>query len=53
MAVHSDRFCKRCSKKVRMVRCEVCKGQGGSLFSQCNSGCSRKGWLCPTHGKNY
>lgn len=53
MAVYSDKQCPKCRKKVRMVRCEVCKGRGGGLFSQCFSGCNRKGWLCPTHGKNY
>jgi hypothetical protein len=36
-----------------MIRCEICKGRGGSATTQCRSGCNRKGWLCPTHGKNY
>lgn len=53
MAVVQDRYCAKCRKKVRMVRCEVCKGTGGGSFSQCNSACDRKGWLCPTHGKYY
>ncbi len=53
MAVTEDRHCPKCGKRVRMTRCEACKGTGGGQFSQCNSGCNRKGWLCPTHGKNY
>jgi hypothetical protein len=56
MAVMEDRWCPKCKKKVRMTRCEVCKGRGGSgglLASQCRSSCNQHGWLCPTHGKNY
>ena len=53
MAVVEDRFCGKCGKKVRMVRCETCKGTGGSSTTQCKSGCNQKGWLCPVHGKNY
>ena len=52
-----ERYCPKCKKKVRMTRCEVCKGTGGSgvgMFgSQCRSACNQHGWLCPTHGKNY
>ena len=29
MAVTQDRWCPKCKKKVRMTRCEVCKGTGG------------------------
>jgi hypothetical protein len=47
------RYCDRCKKKVSMTRCEVCKGRGGSTFTQCRSACNQKGWLCPTHGKYY
>ncbi len=56
VAVYEDRYCAKCKKKVRMTRCEVCKGTGGSggiMPSQCRSGCNQHGWLCPTHGKNY
>lgn len=53
MAVTKDMYCSKCKKSVRMNRCEVCKGTGGGVMSQCNSACGRKGWLCPTHGKNY
>jgi len=51
--MEQDRYCPKCKKNVRMKRCEVCKGTGGGSMSQCNSGCNRHGWLCPTHGKNY
>jgi hypothetical protein len=53
MAITQDRHCGKCGKRVRMTRCEVCKGTGGGLTTQCNRSCGRKGWLCPTHGKNY
>ena len=53
MAVYSDKYCGKCGKKVRMTRCEACKGTGGGSFSQCRSGCNQHGWLCPRHGKNY
>jgi len=53
MAVTKEVWCPRCKKKVRMNRCEVCKGTGGSWLTQCNSACNRHGWLCPTHGKKY
>lgn len=53
MAVTEDKHCSKCGKKVRMTRCEVCKGTGGSSTTQCNNACGRKGWLCPRHGKNY
>ena len=53
MAVTQDRYCAKCRKKVRMTRCEVCRGTGGGLSSQCNKACNRKGWLCPRHGKWY
>lgn len=46
-------YCSKCRKNVQMERCEVCKGTGGGRYSQCIKGCGRKGWLCPTHGKNY
>ena len=48
-----DRYCPKCGKKVRMTRCEVCKGRGQTATTQCRSGCNMHGWLCPTHGKNY
>ena len=50
-----DRYCPKCRKKVRMTRCEACKGRGTTATTQCNSanGCNRKGWFCPVHGKNY
>jgi len=59
MAVTEDRYCPKCRKTVRMTRCEVCKGTGGSgvpgviTWTQCRSACNQHGWLCPTHGKNY
>jgi hypothetical protein len=56
MAVTEERYCPKCGKKVRMARCEVCKGRGGTggIFpSQCRNACNMHGWLCPTHGKNY
>jgi len=53
VAVTQDRYCGKCKKPVRMTRCEVCKGTRGGAMTQCNSACSRKGWLCPTHGKYY
>lgn len=53
MAVTEDRYCPKCGKKVRMTRCEVCKGRGSTSTTQCRSGCNQKGWLCPVHGKNY
>lgn len=28
MAVTQDRWCPKCQKRVRMTRCEVCKGDG-------------------------
>ncbi len=52
-SVTEDRYCAKCKKKVSMTRCEVCKGTGGGAMTQCNTGCGRKGWLCPTHGKDY
>ncbi|WP_354699915.1 hypothetical protein DSM112329_00175 [Paraconexibacter sp. AEG42_29] len=45
--------CKKCGKKVRMTACKVCKGQGKVGMSQCRNACGQKGYLCPTHGKNY
>lgn len=48
-----DKYCPKCRKKVRMTRCEVCKGRGGSSTTQCRTACNQNGWLCPTHGKNY
>jgi hypothetical protein len=53
MAVTQDRHCPKCRKTVRMIRCEICKGRGGSQFTQCRSACNQHGWLCPTHDKNY
>jgi hypothetical protein len=53
MPVTEDRYCVKCGKKVRMTRCEVCKGRGGTQFSQCRQACNEHGWLCPVHGKNY
>jgi hypothetical protein len=53
MAVQEERYCPKCRRKVRMTRCEVCKGTGGGKWSQCRSACNQHGWLCPTHGKNY
>ena len=53
MAIYEDRHCRKCGKKVRMMRCEICKGSGGGRMSQCRKGCNQHGWLCPTHGKEY
>ena len=53
MAVFQDRYCSKCGKKVRMIRCETCKGTGGGAYSQCRKDCNQHGWLCPTHGKDY
>ena len=53
MAGYDDRNCPECGKKVKMIRCEACKGNGTTATTQCSSGCNRKGWLCPVHGKNY
>ena len=53
MAVTEERYCPKCGKKVRMTRCETCKGTGGGSFSQCRRDCNMKGWFCPTLGKNY
>jgi hypothetical protein len=47
-----DQYCSKCKKNQRMTRCEICKGNGGSMTTQCNT-CGRHGWLCPVHGKNY
>lgn len=47
-----ERYCPSCRKRVRMTRCEICKGKGGGP-GQCTKGCNQKGWLCPTHGGNY
>jgi len=32
MAVFQDRYCSKCGKKVRMIRCETCKGTGGGAL---------------------
>ena len=48
-----DQYCGKCGKTVRMTRCEICKGQGGTRTTQCRQSCNMHGWLCPTHGKNY
>lgn len=53
MSVTEWRHCPKCRKKVEMRRCEVCKGRGSTLTTQCRSACNMKGWLCPTHGKYY
>ena len=53
MAVYEDRHCPKCRKVVRMIRCEICKGRGGTTMSQCRQSCNMNGWLCPVHGKNY
>ena len=53
MATTKDIKCPKCGKVVRMTRCEVCKGTGGGLTTQCRSGCNMKGWLCTKPGKNY
>ncbi|WP_298800675.1 hypothetical protein [Pseudonocardia sp. 73-21] len=53
MAVTENRYCGKCRKDVRMTRCEVCKGRGGSATTQCRKSCNMHGWLCPSHGKNY
>jgi len=53
MATTQDRKCPKCGKDVRMTRCEICKGQGKTLTTQCRNGCNMHGWLCPVHGKNY
>lgn len=53
MTVVKDMYCPRCRKTVRMIRCEVCKGQGRTWGAQCRKACNMHGWLCPTHGKDY
>lgn len=53
MPVTRDLRCPRCGKVVRMTRCEICRGTGGSMTTQCRKGCNQHGWLCPVHGKNY
>jgi hypothetical protein len=59
MAVYEERYCPKCKKKVRMTRCEICRGTGGGSSlgglakTQCKSGCNQHGWLCPIHGKDY
>jgi len=53
MAVYQDMYCPKCRKKVRMVRCEVCKGHGRTPATQCRKACNMRGWLCPVHGKDY
>jgi hypothetical protein len=53
MAVYENRQCPKCRKVVRMIRCEICKGRGGTAASQCRQSCNMHGWLCPVHGKNY
>lgn len=44
---------RRCGKKVRLTRCSACKGHGSTATTQCNRACDRKGYLCPTHGKDW
>jgi hypothetical protein len=51
--MNEDRYCPKCRKTVRMTRCEICKGRGGGITTQCRTGCNMNGWLCPVHGKNY
>jgi hypothetical protein len=53
MAVYQERHCPKCRKVVRMIRCEVCKGRGSTLTTQCRQNCNMHGWLCPVHDKNY
>ncbi len=53
MAVTEDRHCRKCKKRMRMTRCEVCKGQGRTRTTQCQRSCNTHGWLCPVHGKDY
>jgi hypothetical protein len=53
MAITEDRHRAKCGKRVRTTGCEICKGCGSTLTTQCRSLCNMKGWLCPVHGKNY
>jgi hypothetical protein len=35
--VSENRYCGMCGKRVRMTRCEICKGRGSTATTQCNS----------------
>ncbi len=53
MAITQDRPCRKCGKRVRMTRCEICQGVPIKGMTLCRKGCNLHGWLCPVHGKNY
>lgn len=49
----SGAYCSTCKKKVRLIRCEACKGKGGGWTTQC-SACGNSGYNCENgRGNRY